>query len=271
MPRHARKKSCTGMYHVMLRGVNRQDLFHDDDDRYKFIDALMQIVMPTDDNGNPVESYCTIFAWCLMSNHIHLLIQEKTEPIGDTIKRVTVSYAYYYNRKYGRESTLFHDRFRSEPCNDYAYFWRLIRYIHRNPVKAGIATRVEDYNWSSWHEYINDDPVYFPVCAINILQRQMAKYSNTMEELVEFVNDIVDDEETIFVEMPAHPQYSRLIDDEVVDIIRRQTGHNDPSSFQQLDRETQNNLLVSLKKQGASIKQLQRITGIGRNIIQRAK
>ncbi len=116
----------------MLRGVNRQDLFHDDDDRYKFIDALMQIVMPTDDNGNPVESYCTIFAWCLMSNHIHLLIQEKTEPIGDTIKRVTVSYAYYYNRKYGRESTLFHDRFRSEPCNDYAYFWRLIRYIHRS-------------------------------------------------------------------------------------------------------------------------------------------
>lgn len=92
-----------------------------------------------------------------------------------------------------------------------------------------------------------------------------------MEELVEFVNDIVDDEETIFVDMPAHPQYSGIIDDEVVDIIRRQTGHNDPSSFQQLDRETQNNLLVSLKKQGASIKQLQRITGIGRNIIQRAK
>lgn len=73
MPRQAREKSATGVYHVMLRGINRQDLFHDDDDRYKFIDILMQLVMPVDDNGNHIESYCTIFAWCLMSNHIHLL------------------------------------------------------------------------------------------------------------------------------------------------------------------------------------------------------
>ena len=206
-----------------------------------------------------------------MSNHIHLLIQEKTEPISDTIKRLAISYAYYYNHKYGRESALFHDRFRSEPCNDYAYFWRLIRYIHRNPVKAGITTRVADYNWSSWNEYINDTPIYFPTCAINILHRQIAKYSNTMEELIEFVNDTVDDEETIFVDMPEDNRFRRLTDDEVAEIIRKETGSNDPASFQQLDREIQNTLLVSLKQRGASIKQLQRITGIGRNIIQRAK
>lgn len=169
-----------------------------------------------DECGNLTESYCTIFAWCLMSNHIHILIQEKTEPIGDTIKCLAISYAYYYNRKYGRESTLFHDRFRSEPCNDYAYFWRLIRYIHRNPVKAGITKRVADYSWSSWNEYINDNPIYFPICAINILKRQISNYSNTMEELVEYVNDPVDDKETIFVDMPEGSPYRRLADDEVV-------------------------------------------------------
>ena len=271
MTRSAREKSGTGMYHVMLRGINRQDIFHDDDDRYRFIDTLLQLVMPKDENGNPIESYCTIFAWCLMSNHIHLLIKEKTESIGDSIKRLAVSYAYYYNHKYGRESTLFHDRFRSEPCNDYKYFWRLIRYIHRNPVKAGITTRVADYPWSSWNEYININPIYFPVCAINILHRQLAKYSNTMEELIDFVNDTIDDEATTFVEMPEDTPYHRVTDDEVVEIILKETGHKDPTSFQQLEKQMQINLLVSLKKQGASVKQLQRITGIGRNIIQRAK
>lgn len=180
-------------------------------------------------------------------------------------------YAYYYNRKYGRESTLFHDRFRSEPCNDYAYFWRLIRYIHRNPVKAGITKRVADYSWSSWNEYINDNPIYLPICEINVLKRQISKYSNTMEELVEYVNDPVDDKETIFVDMPEGSPYRRLADDEVVEIIREETGNNDTTSFQQLDRVLQNTLLVSLKNQGASIKQHQRITGIGRNVIQRAK
>ena len=92
-----------------------------------------------------------------------------------------------------------------------------------------------------------------------------------MEELIEFVNDTVDDEETIFVDMPEDNCFRRLTDDEVAEIIRKETGSNDPASFQQLDREIQYTLLVSLKKRGASIKQLQRITGIGRNIIQRAK
>lgn len=71
--------------------------------------------------------------------------------------------------------------------------------------------------------------------------------------------------------MPEDTPYYRVTDDEVVEIILKETGHKDPTSFQQLEKQMQINLLVSLKKQGASIKQLQRITGIGRNIIQRAK
>ena len=71
--------------------------------------------------------------------------------------------------------------------------------------------------------------------------------------------------------MPEDNRFRRLTDDEVAEIIRKETGSNAPASFQQLDREIQNTLLVSLKQRGASIKQLQRITGIGRNIIQRAK
>jgi REP element-mobilizing transposase RayT len=74
-----------------------------------------------------------------------MLIREREEPVGDTIKRIASSYVYYYNRKYGRDGHLFKERFKSEPVNDIEYFTTLLRYIHQNPVKAGIVTEVKDY------------------------------------------------------------------------------------------------------------------------------
>jgi hypothetical protein len=88
-----------------------------------------------------------------MSNHFHLLIREREESVGETIKRIASSYVYYYNRKYGRDGHLFKERFKSEPVNDMAYFTTLLRYIHQNPVKAGIVEHVRDYEFSSWGEY----------------------------------------------------------------------------------------------------------------------
>ena len=77
----------------------------------------------------------------------------RIESVGDTVKRIASSYVYYYNRKYGRDGHLFKERFKSEPVNDMAYFTVLLRYIHQNPVKAGIVEKVKDYEFSSWGEY----------------------------------------------------------------------------------------------------------------------
>ena len=98
---------------------------------------------------------CTFYAYCLMSNHMHLLIQERDEPLSDVIKRIGVSYAHYFNKKYERNGHLFQDRFRSEPVDSIEYFVVLLRYIHQNPLKAGIVERTEYYHWSSWKEYEN--------------------------------------------------------------------------------------------------------------------
>ena len=68
-----------------------------------------------DDEGNPCGSNCTYYAYCLMSNHFHLLIREREESVGDTVKRIASSYVYYFNRKYGRDGHLFKERFISEP------------------------------------------------------------------------------------------------------------------------------------------------------------
>ncbi len=128
MPRQARKSSSTGIYHVMLRGINRQDLFEDDDDYLQFLRSLHLLVECYDERGYRIPSFCHFYAYCLMPNHVHLLIQEKTAAIGDIVKRITVSYAYHFNKKYQRNGHLFQDRFRSEPVDDISYFKTLLRY-----------------------------------------------------------------------------------------------------------------------------------------------
>ena len=99
-----------------------------------------------------------------MSNHIHLLIREREDNIGMAIKRIASSYVYYYNHKYSRDGHLFRERFKSEPVNDMAYFVILLRYIHQNPVKAGIVENIKDYEYSSWGEYDGTVEPVFRIC-----------------------------------------------------------------------------------------------------------
>ncbi len=145
MPRSARMKSKTGIYHVMLRGINRQDIFEDEEDYMKMLSCLEGLVKRRDENGQLQPPLCTIYAYCLMSNHIHLLVRERDNNLSEIVKRIGVVYAYYFNKKYGRYGHLFQDRFKSESVETSAYFLTLLRYIHQNPLKAGISNNVEDY------------------------------------------------------------------------------------------------------------------------------
>jgi len=164
MARLARKPSESGIYHVIMRGVNHQNIYDDSEDYYKFISFLDRFRFRYDDKGIPCGTNCTYYAYCLMSNHCHLLIQQEEESVGETIKRISVAYAYYYNNKYGRDGHLFMERFRSEPVNDLTYFNTLLRYIHQNPVKGGIVKRVDQYEYSSWGEYTSEIPTVLQIC-----------------------------------------------------------------------------------------------------------
>ena len=137
MPRKPRESSGTGIYHVMLRGINRQDIFDDTEDYWTF--TKMMSAVP-----------CYIYAYCLMPNHVHLLIAEKSLKVSEIVKSIASCYVPYYNKKYGRIGHLLQDRFKSEPCNDSGYFLTLFRYIHQNPVKAGLVKTAKDYMFSSW-------------------------------------------------------------------------------------------------------------------------
>ena len=164
MSRQPRVTSGTDIYHVMLRGINRQDIFEDQEDYVRFLTCMQQMLEPYDDLGNRLPPLCTFYAYYLMSNHVHLLIKTHHEDIGATIKHLAVVYAMYFNHKYSRAGHLFKERFKSEPVNDMAYFTTLLRYIHQNPVKAGIVEHVKDYEYSSWCEYDGTVEPVFQIC-----------------------------------------------------------------------------------------------------------
>lgn len=171
MARPLREISSTGIYHVMLRGINRQVIFEHPVDYRKFIDLLCLMVSPSDELGRSLPSLCRIYAYCLMPNHIHMIIQEKSENLSTVIHRIATTYALYYNMKYERCGHLFQDRFKSEPVNDEAYFVTLLRYVHQNPVAGGLCQHVVDYEWSSWGEYIGKSNDIPRICSVSAILR----------------------------------------------------------------------------------------------------
>lgn len=153
LSKECRETSLAGVHHVVLRGFNYERVFNDEQDRRKFLDILRQITHPIDENGALLPPYCTIYAYCLMSNHIHILLAEGTEQMPDTVERISEAYINYYDNRYERQDPLFTERLHSRVVDNVGYFLIALRYIHQNPVKAGIVERPSQFQWSSWHEY----------------------------------------------------------------------------------------------------------------------
>ncbi len=162
MPRQARTKSSTNIYHIMLRGINRQNIFFDNNDRRSFLKYVKEVK-----NDSPF----LLFAYCLMDNHIHLLMQEDEMPLEIIMKRIGVKYAIHFNNKYSRSGHVFQDRFKSENVEDERYFLTVLRYILQNPVKAGICPEPGDYRWSSYMEFFQPDSWIDNEFAVSMVDR----------------------------------------------------------------------------------------------------
>ncbi len=127
----------------MARGIEGRDVFVDEEDRTKFLEFLRE---------NLKKSGCACHAWTLMSNHYHLLIQTAERPLCDLMRPLNTRYALYHARKHGRRGYLFQDRFKSITTQDQYYVKEIIRYVHLNPLRAGICDSLEvldAYPWSS--------------------------------------------------------------------------------------------------------------------------
>lgn len=246
MPRQARRQSASGIYHIMLRGINRQNIFEDKEDRDKFVDTLVRY--------KTVSGY-KLFAYCLMSNHIHLLIMVEKENLDLVIKRIAGSYVYWYNWKYKRTGHLFQDRFKSEPVDDDAYFLTVLRYIHQNPVKGGLCKGVADFQYSSYSEYLKKSEFVDIDFCFSLM---------SYEQFVEYHNENVDD-----TCLDVKENDFRLTDEEAKGIIEKISKCKNGTEFQRLDVSKRDKYLKQCRDEGISIRQLSRLTGVSFNIVRK--
>jgi len=262
MTRQLRQQSSTGIHHVMLRGINRQIMFETDDDYRKFIFILHDMVAPKDQFKRPLPPRCAIYAYCLMTNHVHLLIQEKDDKLPHIIRDIASRYAMYYNNRYEHYGHLFQDRYKSEPVNDAAYFLTLIRYIHQNPVAGGLSNDVESYKWTSWHEFIGDPKRVSFICSVPIVLKRFP-----LEDLREQVNTPLS--KTLRV-LEYDNRDRAATDDEVKAFLSANYGLTHPADLANYAKPRRDEILKAAKLYGASIRQLSRLTSIGYYIIQKA-
>lgn len=253
MPRKARRKSRTGVYHVMLRGINKQTIFEDDEDKSRFIETVAKY--------KQVSGF-ELYGYCLMDNHVHLLVKEMEESISAALKRISSSYVYWYNVKYARCGHLFQERFKSENVESDAYFLTVLRYIHQNPLKAGVVKSVWDSNWTSLREYVDKVKITDIDRGLNLFSRDRRA---AIEKFVDYMQEVNDDQCLDLKESV------KLSDNQVREYLRT-VGITSSSMLQQMDREERDAVLAKLKKlNGISSRQISRITGISRSVIDRVR
>lgn len=143
MPRKARI-THPGFYHVISRGVERRNVFLDGDDFDRFLSLMITEFK---------EYKITTHAYCLMTNHYHLLIETKEPNISDAMKRVNSLYSIYFNKKYHRSGHLWQGRFASFYLYDDVHFWYVAKYIERNPISAKMVKQIDHYKYQSFFQW----------------------------------------------------------------------------------------------------------------------
>ena len=249
MARQARRRSATGIYHVMLRGINYHTIFEDEEDFQKYLETLKEYQAKLD---------YTIYAYCLMDNHIHLLIKEGSEELGKVFQTIGASFVYWYNWKYERRGHLFQGRYKSEVVENDEYFMVVTRYIHQNPFKAGIVKAVGDYKWSSYGEYIGK----VDICEINFGLDMISSNRGKAIEMFKEYNSKENQDSCL-----DYDQGIRLTDSEAREIIIKLANIKSPSEVIHFDKESRTKLIRSCRELGLSIRQISRLTGVTLGVI----
>jgi REP element-mobilizing transposase RayT len=233
----------------MVRGVNRQNIFEDQHDREQFITILSEV---------KAASGFRLLGYCLMDNHVHLLVCVDDEPLATAFKRIGVRYVPWFNKKYGRCGPLFQGRYKSEAVEDQRYLLSALRYILQNPVKAGICATPGSYRWSSYADYLGEGHGITDTEDILSLFSPMPLPQRN--EFRAFMNS--DGEEHLDIVNATDAFYKERLE--------RICGVSTASRFQALPTEQRDLNLGKLKASGLSIRRIVRLTGIPFGVVRRA-
>ena len=311
----------------MTRGIDRMAIFHDDEDREKYLAILADCLPGEQSSGDgffchteggteelspmrelrvedgslvpasrdkvdrpqptascdketvpncaqPTGQPTILYNYCLMDNHVHLLLKTGSEPLSRLMKRIGVRYAAFYKWKYHRTGHLFQDRFRSEAVEDDSYLLAVYRYITLNPVKAGLCEKPGQYRWCGCQ--VEDGSLVPTSCdketVPNLVQSASRSQPTAQLQLVSLPVDATREQLWTFICADApdiHPFTERVLDGEAEGLLLQFSGLHTPLDVTRLPRQEQVSLFYRLQEEGVSIQQMSRLTGIAKTNIAR--
>lgn len=246
----------------MLRGINKQDIFFEEKDYLEFQDIIRKTKQ---------DFLYQLYSYVLMPNHIHLEIKDENQKLSQIIHSMATSYAIYFNKKYQRVGHVFENRFQSKNVENSYYILNLVRYIHQNPVKAGIS-RMEEYKWSSYSEYFEkkefkgDDKL---VDTEGILEIFSAEKEKGTKEFLEFNTKSLKFQDS--AEFLEYEMKNKLTDEEVIYFIKEELKIYNIQEIQKYSIEYRNEIIQRIRKlQGVTQPQIARILGVTVRVVQKA-
>lgn len=242
--RKRRVYSKTGIYHVVIRGVNKQNIFFEKEDKLKFLQLLKKY-----SRKNQIK----ICAYCLMDNHVHLLIEDPNTNISIFMQSVCSLYARIFNKKYDRIGHLFQERFASEVVEDDEYFLTVYRYVLQNPEAAGVC-KTENYFWSNFRLLEKKNNF--------IDNTRILDSFNSIEALYEFLGIKT---ESLCLEIELRPSEK---ENSYISKVKQILKSDSPIIKPDLPKKELMSTLRKLKESGLSVRTISRVTGIGKYQIQ---
>lgn len=249
MPRMARRTTSIGYMHIICRGIGKQVLFEEEMDYKYFLNLLKRFSQECD---------VTLIAYCLMENHVHLLVNDPGCNISKFMQKLGVTYSGYYNRKYDRSGHLFQDRYLSETVDDEKYLLTVFRYILNNPQKAGICP-ASAYRWSSYHQFHAARAGHNSIVDTSLLYSLIGG-SKAYQEYLQMGSD------------DQCMEYELSVRDEkwAKSVVHQCLGGKSGTYLQSLGKKERDKYLNLLKRKGLSVRQIERLTGISRSVVHRA-
>lgn len=249
MPRPPRLHATGAFYHVILRGNHREALFDGAADRRVLNDIIADVMGQLD---------FRIHAFCWMTNHLHALVQISDRPLGTIMQRIAVRYSRYRHKALGVCGHLFEQRHRALLVDVDAYFLTLLRYIHRNPVKAGLVKHPSDYPWSSHRAFLGAELI--PWLTTNF---GLSLFSNDLERARTAYGRFIQEpggDDDVDLDQQVHPADRRILgaDDFIARIPLASPKPHSAQTLQQLAESicTDNGISVELVRSPSRIRSL---------------
>lgn len=218
MARQGRIQSPTNYYHIMARGNNREYIFNNPIYKSYYLEVLKEQVE---------EGLIEIAAYCIMDNHIHIVVEADILNLTKAMKSINIKFAMKVNKQNNRVGHVFQDRYKSEAIYNDSHLQQIIRYVHNNPIKAKVSKALDQYKWSSFNEYLSSNEV------INENQRAfvLSYYNNDIKDFIRFHKEVDYNE---YLEIKEDIEMQRL--DHAQNIIQNYFNEHGISETKQISK-----------------------------------